>query len=138
MTDHFIGPVRPSFQIEEELPENKNVERIIAGMKSSGMIIDVTKEGLEINAYYTAFEQDIKYANLRDPVIITWEELERIKGRIFNTKKKIAVKDRIESVVDAEYLETLPIVTINRKKYYIDPAKRERRSVEKPEEIWRF
>ncbi len=138
MTDRFIGPVRPSFNIEEELPEGKKAERLVAGMKSSGMIIDVTKKGLELNAYYTAFNQDTKYSNLREPVIITWEELDKIKGRVFNTKKKVAIKDRVESNIDIEYLKTLPIVTINGKKYYIDPIARERRSVEKPGEIWRF
>lgn len=121
----------------EEQPRKK-VERLIAGSKSSGMVIDITKEGLELNAYYTGFNEDVKFSVIRQPVLIPWDEIDKIKGRLQKTTRKKAVKDRVESDVDPEYLKTLPVVTINGRRYYIDPAKRERRAVERPEEVWRF
>jgi len=138
MEDRYIGPVRPIFDMEEEPPKNKRVERFIAGTKSNGMFVDVTRKGIELNAYYMGFHQDTKYAVLRKPVIIPWDELDKIKGRINRVKKGGAIKDRVDFDTDPEYLKTLPIVTINGNRYYIDPKKRERRSVEKPEEVWRF
>ena len=134
-----IGPVRPSFVLEEEPPASKKAESLIAGTKNHGMVIDVTPDGMEINAYYTGFRaEDHKYAVLREPVTIPWEELEKLRARSKKTKGKVAQLDRIESDVDEEYLATLPIVTINSRRFYIDPAKRERRAVEKPTEVWRF
>lgn len=134
-----IGPVRPIFIMEEEPPAKKQAERLIAGTKNHGMVVDVTPDGMEINAYYTGFrEADHKYAVLREPITIPWEELEKLRARSKKTKGKTAQLERIESEVDEEYLTTLPIVTINSKRYYIDPSKRERRAVEKPTEVWRF
>ena len=138
MEDSYIGPVRPMFRLEDEPPRNRKVERLIAGTKTNGMFVDVTKKGIELNAYYSGFERDVKYAVLSKPVIIPWDELDKIKGRINRVKKGGAIKDRVDFDTDPEYLKTLPIVTINGNRYYIDPKKRERRSVEKPEEVWMF
>ena len=102
------------------------------------MVIDITKEGLELNAYYTGFSEDVRFSVIRQPVVIPWEEVEKIKGRLQKTTRKKAIKDRIEDEVDPEYLKTLPVVTINGRRYYIDPVRRERRAVERPEEVWRF
>ena len=137
----YMGPVRPIFKLESEPPKNKHCERLIAGGQSSGMFIDITKDGLEINAYYSADSRDIKYAILRESVVIPWKELDKMKVRAENPKKrkkKLGELDRVERKLDLEYLESLPIVTINNRKYYIDPIKRERRSVDVPQEVWRF
>lgn len=137
MTD--VGPTRPMFNIEEEITPTRKCERLIAGTKYSGMLIDVTPDGVEINAYYTGFrEVGKKYAVLREPVVLPWEELEKLRARSKHDRSKTASLDRVETEVDEEYLTTLPIVTINSNKYYIDPIKRERRSVDKPTEVWRF
>ncbi len=140
MNDSYIGPVRPIFNLEEKPPENKKCERLIVGTSDSGMMIDVTKKGLELNAYYLGFyKEDGRYAVLHKPVIIPWAELDKIKERIHKLKKKgKAELDRIEEELDLEYLETLPIVTISGRRHYIDPTKRERRSVDKPHQVWRF
>jgi len=132
-----IGPVRPMFNLEDR-PPGKNVERLITGTKWHGMMIDVTSEGLEINGYYTGMRENKHYSILREPVIIPWAELEKLRARSKHEKQKTANLDRVESEVDEEYLTTLPKVTINGKQYYIDPQKRERRSVERPAEVWRF
>jgi hypothetical protein len=139
MTEKYIGPVRPMFTIENEAPPKKKTERLVAGSNSNGVLVDISKQGMEINAYYTGFSEDVRYAVLRQPVVIPWEELDKMKGRIFSGRsKKLARKDRIESNVDKDYLNQLPVVTINSKQYYIDPDRRERRAVDKPEEVWRF
>lgn len=136
MPEAFIGPARPIFNIEDK--PRKKAERLIAGSKSNGMVIDITKEGLELNAYYTGFNEDVKFSVIRQPVSIPWDELDKIKGRLQKTGKKVAIKDRIENEIDPDYLKTLPVVTINGRRYHIDPERRERRAVEKPEEVWKF
>lgn len=134
-----IGPVRPLFDLTVEPPAKKKCERLVAGTKNHGMIIDVTPTGMEINAYYTGFrDTDQKYAVLREPVIIPWEELEKVRARSKHIKGKTASLDRVEIEIDKEYLGTLPIVTINSKRYYIDSTRRERRAVENPSEVWKF
>jgi hypothetical protein len=137
--EDYIGPARPMFMLEDTPVSNKRCERLIAGGSSSGMFIDVTEDGLTLNAYYTGFQGDFKYSVLRDGVVIPWEELDKIKDRIVKLpKKKLTTLDRVEKDVDVEYLKTLPIVHINKRRYYIDSEKRERRSVERPSEVWRF
>jgi hypothetical protein len=132
-----LGPVRPLFTMDEALPAK--TERLVAGTKNHGVVIDVNEGGMNIHAYYSGFgDSDIKYSVLRDPISIPWEELEKIRARSKHVKSKTAALDRIEDEVDDEYLKTLPIVTMNGRKYYIDPKRRERRAVEKPTEVWRF
>lgn len=139
MEEQWIGPVRPLFNLEEEPPKNKRVERLVAGTNSNGMMIDVSRQGLEINGYYVAFNDgDTRYSILREPVVIPWDELTKMKDRIFKAKKHVAEMDRIEEKVDKKYLKTLPVIIINGGKYYIDPEKRERRSVDRPQEVWKF
>lgn len=135
-----LGPVRPSFELSAQPSAKDKVERLIAGTKYHGMMIDITPEGMKLNAYYTGFvDADKKYAVLRDPVIIPWEELERLKEQSEKPEdKKKAKLDRVETEIDEEYLAGLTKITINKKKYYIDTVRRERRSVEKPTEVWRF
>ena len=136
--EHYIGPVRPIFNISEE-PKGKGSERLAAGNEHNGIVIDTTKDGVEINAYYTGFNGPMKYAALREPVVISWDELYKMRERVINNGRKSRVKlDRVEVEIDAKYLKTLPVVTINSKRYYIDPRRRERRSVDKPEEVWCF
>ena len=133
-----IGPVRPKF-VPEDIPAREKVERLIAGTKWHGMVIDVSELGMQINGYYTSFlDSSDRYAVLREPVVIPWVELERLRARAKKIRNKTATLDRVESEVDDEYLSTLPQVTILGRKYYIDPDRRERRAVDKPSEVWRF
>ena len=134
--DKWIGPVRPMFTMSDEAPPK--TERILAGSNSGGMIIDVSKEGMFLNAYYTGLERDIKYSNLIEGVFISWEDLEKMKIRFTKIRRGKVELSKVEDKVDKEYLEALPTVTINSKKYYIDSVRRERRSVNRPEEVWRF
>jgi hypothetical protein len=135
----YIGPARPMFTLEDTPQNSKKCERLIAGSPTSGMFIDITEDGMILNAYYTGFQGDFKYSVLRDGVTIPWEEIDKIKERILKPpKKKLATLDHVEEEVDLEYLKTLPIVHINKLRYYVDPIKRERRAVNRPNDVWRF
>ena len=118
MSDEYIGPVRPMFNIKDE-PPKKVRERLIAGSKHSGMMVDITDAGVEINAYYTSYAGPNLHAVLREPLRVSWEDLLKIRSRILNPGTKTAALDRVDAEIDSEYLETLPQVTINSKKYYI-------------------
>lgn len=137
--DREIGPVRPIFNMGEEPAKTKKCERLVAGSNSSGIFIDITRKGLEVNAYYTGANNDTKYAVLSQGVSIPWEELEKIRHNIMRPNRKTSIAPAIiEEEVDMEYLKTLPIVHINGKKYYVDPQRRERRAVDNPKGVWKF
>jgi len=140
MNEDTIGPVRPMFNIDE-VNGKKKIERLLAGGQSAGIVIDITPEGLELNGYYTGFSDNAtKYSNMLTPVQLSWEELEKIKGRLTakSKSKKKTTLDRIEREVNLEYLENLPQVTMGGQKYYIDAEKRERRAVSNPGRVMKF
>ncbi len=142
--DQIASP-RPSFD-EKEVP--KGVKRLMMGTRSAGVLIDVSKSGIKISGYYKDFDTDKLFACIREPVEITSSEFEKIEKSIFEEskprrkKKKTKEKkgdspDRVD-VPDQEYLDTLPVVTINDSKYYIDANKRERRPVKSPKQVFNF
>ncbi len=145
MGDQITSP-RPLFNINEV---RKGVKRYSMGSKVAGVVLDVSEEGFSINAYYESLHSGPKYACLSSPVLISWNELDKIRKSILDKPKRKKVKkgkkkgtkviepDRVEEP-DEEYLESLPIVTINGAKYYIDAEKKERRSVKNPKEVFNY
>ena len=126
---------------ETDSTPKKNVERLFMGGGSSGIIFDVTKEGIEVNGYYegSGYEgQNTKYSNLHSPVFIPWEEMEKVKQRALLPPKKRNIQPSFIDDPDEEYLKTLPIVHIYDRQYYIDGARRERRAVKSPQEVFKF
>lgn len=142
MGDRISSP-RPLFQ-EDEI--KKGIKRFSMGSTSAGIVFDVSKEGINVNGYYLGIRTDAKYACLREPIKIPWEELEKIKQSLFakkkrkpRKKKKVAVLEPAHlDLPDEEYLKTLPVVTINGAKYYIDADRRERRAVQRPCQVFKF
>ena len=135
--DQIDGP-RPFY---EPVPEKKKTLRLEAGSETGGIVVDVTRNGLVINGYYKAFQKNTKYANTLRPVKIAWRELEKAKESILSRKekkKKVIEPDRVENRVSPEYLESLPVVTINNSKYYIDGDRRERRPVKNPKRVFKY
>jgi len=127
----------PRAMFNTEILENKkNIERTIMGGRSSGIVFDMTSEGIEINGYYEGFNDDTKYANMISPIFIPWEEFDKMRYRSEHKNKK--VPDFVDEVPDKEYLSTLPIVHINDRKYYIDSTRRERRIVSNPRNVYKF
>jgi hypothetical protein len=133
-----IGPVRPMYKDMEPDPK-KRMERLQIGTKYSGVIVDVTRNGLEITGYYTGRNVTTKYLNLREPVCIPWDELTKMKERIDKPAPKNKIQpDYTDDDINQSYLDSLPVVTINSQQYYIDPVKKERRSVKNPKEVFKY
>ena len=136
MSDYIASP-RPIFHEEEEKTT------ITVGGITSGIVVKISKKGLEINGYYASLTDRIKYANMREFSLISWEDLDKMRTETFERRKKKSVpKRRIPEAVidkpDKEYLKKLPIVTLNGKKYYMDMEKKERRPVDYPEKVYNF
>jgi len=138
-----ISNPRP-FYNEIEPSKKTRFERLEAGGGSGGIVLDITRQGLVVNGYYAGFSSsDVRYANTLNPVTISWEDLQKAKERVDMPAKKVRKRagirpDKIEEHVDKDYLKTLPIVTINKTKYYIDGERRERRAVHTPEKVFKF
>lgn len=139
MSNKFISTPRPLYEDPGKKSNNKK-EVLHAGSKSSGIVITVTKDGMEIDGYYEGFsETSPVYGNLRKPVYIAWDELEKVKTRL--SKRRTTKKnepDHFDNEPDQDYLDTLPIVHINGNKYYIDGERRERRPVVTPRQVYKF
>ena len=140
--DEIASP-RPLFK-EKEVA--KKTKRLMMGGKSAGVTIDVSEDGIEFNGYYQSLSSDTKFACVREPVEITWDEFEKIRKSVFEEKpKKRKRKKKEEEVVpdkidvpDQQYLDTLPLVTLNHARYYIDAERRERRSAINPDKVFNF
>lgn len=148
-TDNIPSP-KPLFSkelLEKEL--KKGVRRILLGSKVNGICIDVSPTGLTINGYYEGpYERNRLYANVRNPVEIEWSELDRLHKIIIEDikpkKRKKRLKEEgslphlIDENPDEDYLDSLPIVTMNEKKYLIDINRRERRAVDDTSRVYRY
>lgn len=139
--EYISGP-RPMWR-EEDAEESRSKRRITLGTSSSGVVVCVTKEGIEFNGYYAGSDNPTKYANVREFVLVSWEELNKMKISALRrepVKKKIIDRqpDFIDETPDEHYLEKLPIVTLNSRKYYIDVERQERRPVDKPDQVFNF
>ena len=151
MGDNIMSP-RPLFDMDEE--PGKGVVRVKLGSKSNGLWLDITKKGITFNGYYKGYSnQKSRYACLLKPVEINWEELEKMKQNVIESLKPKKKKKRkpkkqyakekcaayeSDPNPDEKYLETLPKVTLNNDKYYIDSAKRERRPVSDPTKVYKY
>ena len=138
MEDQRISSPRPLFKDEEV---DKGAKRFQMGGTSAGIVLDISKRGITINGYYEGLKgSEVRYACVREPVEITWKEFEKVKQSVFKgptSKKDLLTPDRVDSPTK-EYLKTLPVVTINSSKYYIDADRGERRSVRNPEQVFKF
>lgn len=136
-----IDNPRPFY--EEITPKaSARYERLEAGGSTGGIVLDVTRKGLVINGYYLSANGKVKHANTLKPVKITWEDLEKARAKVNKPKKRRKTRkiepDRVDDVIDETYLKSLPIVTINNDRYYIDAGRKERRSVKNPAKVYKF
>jgi len=121
---------------EEDFKSNENIENLISGSSKYGLIIGITKTNMILNSYYTFNGK--RYKCLSKGVKISWDEIKQVQDKLNNKKSKIIKKEFIDNNYSKEYLKTLPIVTINDRKFYIDTKKRERRLVERPNAVSKF
>jgi hypothetical protein len=143
MRDDYISSPRPMFE-DEPADLKRGVHRLKMGSTSAGIVLDVTKKGITVNGYYRSFSNaESVFACVREPVEITWEELEKVRLAASKRKRKAkAGKKTIEpTAIDTpskKYLESLPVVTINSKKYYLDTELRQRRPVDNPSKMFNY
>jgi hypothetical protein len=141
MTEYISNP-KPLWN-NDETQETPTKRIVTLGGNSSGIVVRVTKKGIEFNGYYAGITEPKKYANLRDFVFVSWDDFDKLRKDVFRKKplekkQKIREPDSIDSKPDKKYLESLPQVTMNKKKYYIDLEKKERRPVANPEQVFNF
>jgi len=145
-TDDIPSP-KPLFKpelLEKDL--KKGVRRIMLGSGVNGIYIDISPTGLTFNGYQEGSTKDILYANIRNPIEIEWSEFERIRQLAIEDKKpkrkaklrKTLAPHWTDDTPDEDYLDKLPIVTMNDKKFFLDPDRRERRSVDDPTKVYKY
>ena len=136
MEDKYVHSPRPLFEEDEDAVSRKS-EKLLMGTNQSGIVVEVTGEGVLISGYYIIHDPNVRYANLRLPVKIPWGELEKARRRaLLPPKVVLALEPTYEDKPSQEYLATLPKVHINGKLYYIDGQKSERRPVENPGHVF--
>lgn len=130
-----ISNPRPLYTEKAAKPAAK---RLKMGTRDAGIIIDATKEGIEVNGYYSGLnERNTVFSILSMPIFIAWEDLEKVKAAVFKRKRKKYI-EFIDEVPDKTYLGTLPIVELNKIKFYVDAQRHERRKYSDPSKVVKF
>ena len=141
MSDYISNP-RPLWNPENT--DETSAKRIITlGSNTGGVVIRVSKKGVELNGYYSGLQEPKKYANMRDFLFVAWDDFDKLRADVFRKKpiekkKVIRDPDLIEEDVSQAYLDTLPKVTLNGQKYYVDVAAKQRRPVDNPKQVFNF
>lgn len=142
MEKRYISSPRPLWKkVETEETRGKRVMTL--GSATAGIVVRITKKGVELNGYYAGLQEPKKHANIREFVLVSWDDFDEMREAVFRrkpVKKKVIMRspDAIDEKPDKEYLATLPQVTLNGKKYYIDTDRQERRPVGHPEQVFNF
>ena len=71
--DEIVSP-KPLFKEDSKPISGKRFERLEIGTKWAGIIVDVTRKGVEINGYYRCSTGNRIYSNSREPIYIPWED----------------------------------------------------------------
>lgn len=106
----------------------KGSKRFKIGTRDAGIVLDVSKKGIKISGYYSGV--NTVFSIFHEPLFIPWNEFDKIR----NTSKKKPVDD----ILNQEYLDTLPIIELSGRKFYIDPERQERREVSNPHKTVKF
>ena len=140
--EHYISSPRPRWH-QEEAEEDYGERAMTLGSNTAGVVIRVTKRGIEFNGYYAGLTEASKFANLREFITMSWDDFDKMRAEAFRSKaprKKLVIRapDDIDETPDQDYLDTLPKVTMNGKKYYIDADAQQRRPVDNPKQVFNF
>jgi len=140
--EKYISNPRPLWK-EEETAETRGKRIMTLGSTTAGIVVRVTKKGIELNGYYAGLQFPKKHANIREFILVSWDDFDKMREAAFRrkpVKKKVVQRDPdvIDGNPDKEYLATLPQVTLNSTKYYIDADRQERRPVNHPEQVFNF
>lgn len=136
MADSIRMP-RPLFSDEPKRKKEK-CEVLLMGTNVSGIVLKVYKDRMEVSGYYESERAGGKlHANLKDPISLTWDQLEKAKQRaVLPPRVVAALTPDYEDEPTEEYLESLPVVTINGMQFYIDGERKERRAVSNPKQVF--
>lgn len=139
MKDGYIASPRPFW---EDPKLNKSDRIATLGSDTGGVMLVITKKGIAINGYYAGIKDASKYANMREFLTISWEDLERMKqeaerGKPREKELPVLSPDKIDDP-PKEYLESLPQVSLNGIKFYVDMERQERRPVSNPRHVFDF
>lgn len=142
MEERYISSPRPLWD-EDSTKESRGKRIMTLGSSIAGIVVRVTKEGVEINGYYASLSRRKKHSNMRKFVLISWDEFDKMRESVFRRKpvKKKAIMrepDAIDAEPDQKYLDDLIQVTLNGKKYYVDTDRHERRLVDDPTKVFSF
>lgn len=139
MHEKYISSPRPTWAD----PDVKKTDRIATlGGSSGGIVLYMTKKGVYINGYYSGLTTSSKFANMRQPLFISWPDFDKMRAETMRGKPR--PKDLPERAPDREdtpskeYLESLPKVTLNGIDFYIDMELQERRPVNNPSSVFNF
>ena len=140
--ERYISNPRPPWRTEDT-EEKRNRRVMTLGSNTAGMVIRVTKKGIELNGYYAGITEPIKHAIVRDFILVSWDDFDKMREAAFMrkpVKKKVVIRDpdAIDETPDQESLDTLPKVTLNSVKYYIDADAQQRRPVHDPKQVFNF
>jgi hypothetical protein len=138
----YISNPRPMWD-KEATVEQTDKRIFTIGGNTAGVVIRVTTKGVEFNGYYADLTGPVKRALLRDFITVDWDQFDRMRADAFNRKrvKKVAAvrsPDDIDEMPDQDYLDSLPIVTLNGTKYYFDAEAKQRRPVHDPKQVFNF
>jgi hypothetical protein len=142
MSKHIDSP-RPLWS-DKEAEGSPNKDVIIMGTATSGVVMRITKSGIELNGYYAGAGSERKYALLRNFAEMTWQDLEKAREMVLRPGKRTANKPKTppkadyEKEFDKEYLSKLPIVTLNGARYYIDLNSQTRMPVDQPNQVFKL
>lgn len=142
MRDRYISSPRPLWQ-EDETKETPSERVITLGSATAGIVIKINRKGVSFNGYYAGFTSAKKHANMREFIEVSWDDFDKMREHVFRRtplKKKVVSRppDMIDDKLDEKYLDSLPIVTLNGKKYFIDMDRKERRPVDDPKQVFNF
>ena len=142
MEEQYISNPRPLWRADET-KETRGRRTMTIGGTTAGIVVRVTKKGVEFNGYYAGFSSGSKYATMREFVFMSWDDFDKMRESVFlrkPVKKEVVMRDpdAIDEKPDKKYLDSLIKVTLNGKKYYVDMDRKERRPVENPEQVFNF
>lgn len=142
MEDKYISNPRPLWD-ESSTEETRGKRIMTLGSNTAGVVLRVTKEGVEINGYYASLSRRKKHANMREFVFMSWDDFDKMREIVFRREpvgKEITIRepDSLDDEPDQKYLDNLPQVTLNKRKYYVDMVRQERRPVDNPRQVYNF
>lgn len=142
MKDTYISSPRPIWDKDATI-ETRGKRIMTIGSNTGGVVVRVSRKGVEFNGYYAGFREGTKYSNMRDFSFMSWDDFDKMREAAFRRKpvqKKVVMRDpdAIDEKPDKKYLDSLVKVTLNGKKYYVDMDRKERRPVSHPEQVFNF